>query len=180
MTRSIEPILVSLAPYTAVPSTLSLPIREPVSLASVTIIGLLFWQNVKPAAQGIVPARKVFPRRRSLTGTFAAARDLFRERKRQVRPFDGYRSFESSRSSEAHREPRPYVRRSGGRGFRRAGHADRRSWPVESSAIANRRGCQLQDDRGIRERRRRDGDADRAQAEARACGAWAEAGPTGK
>src|ERR1700722_526827 len=37
MTRSIDPILVSSAPYTAVPSTLSLPIREPVSLASVTI-----------------------------------------------------------------------------------------------------------------------------------------------
>jgi hypothetical protein len=37
MTRSIDPILVSLAPYTAVPSTLSLPIREPVSLASVTM-----------------------------------------------------------------------------------------------------------------------------------------------
>jgi hypothetical protein len=33
--------LVSLAPYTAVPSTLSLPIREPVSLASVTIVVLL-------------------------------------------------------------------------------------------------------------------------------------------
>src|SRR5258708_16988054 len=39
MTRSIAPILVSSAPYTAVPSTLSLPIREPVSLASVTIVG---------------------------------------------------------------------------------------------------------------------------------------------
>jgi len=38
MTRSIDPILVSLTPYTAVPSTLSLPIREPVSLASVTIV----------------------------------------------------------------------------------------------------------------------------------------------
>src|ERR1700686_1262502 len=38
MTRSIDPILVSLAPYTAVPSTLSLPIREPVSLDSVTIV----------------------------------------------------------------------------------------------------------------------------------------------
>src|ERR1700674_3433685 len=37
MTRSIDPILVLSAPYTAVPSTLSLPIREPVSLASVTI-----------------------------------------------------------------------------------------------------------------------------------------------
>src|SRR4051812_30909901 len=37
MTRSIDPILVSPAPYTAVPSTLSLPIREPVSLTSVTI-----------------------------------------------------------------------------------------------------------------------------------------------
>src|SRR5882757_10708323 len=38
MTRSIDPILVSLTPYTAVPSTLSLPIREPVSLVSVTIV----------------------------------------------------------------------------------------------------------------------------------------------
>jgi hypothetical protein len=38
MTRSIDPILVSLAPYTSVPSTLSLPIREPVSLVSVTIL----------------------------------------------------------------------------------------------------------------------------------------------
>jgi hypothetical protein len=38
MTRSIDPILVSLTPYTAVPSTLSLPIREPVSLVPVTIV----------------------------------------------------------------------------------------------------------------------------------------------
>src|ERR1700692_2021469 len=46
MTRSIDPILVSLAPYTAVPSTLSLPIREPVSLASVTIVAPPWLNNV--------------------------------------------------------------------------------------------------------------------------------------
>src|SRR3954451_21241045 len=34
MTRSIDPILLRSAPYTAVPSTLSLPIRLPVSFAS--------------------------------------------------------------------------------------------------------------------------------------------------
>ena len=37
MTRSIEPICVSSAPYTEVPSTLSLPIKLTVSLSSVAI-----------------------------------------------------------------------------------------------------------------------------------------------
>src|SRR5258707_7914583 len=46
MTRSIVPILASLAPSTAVPSTLSLPIREPVSLASVTIVAPPWLKNV--------------------------------------------------------------------------------------------------------------------------------------
>ena len=41
-------------------------------------------------------------------------------------------------------------------------------------------GGQFQDDRGSCARRGRHGDADRAQAEARTCCAWAEAGPTAK
>jgi hypothetical protein len=55
MTRSIDPILVSFAPYTAVPSTLSLPIREPVSLASVTILGPPPVEFEQQAAEQIVP-----------------------------------------------------------------------------------------------------------------------------
>jgi hypothetical protein len=39
-----------LAPYTAVPSTLSLPIREPVSLVSVTIVVPPWLENVQQAA----------------------------------------------------------------------------------------------------------------------------------
>src|ERR1700730_15521223 len=35
MTRSIDPILVLSVPYTAVPSTLSLPIRDTVSLSAI-------------------------------------------------------------------------------------------------------------------------------------------------
>src|SRR6476661_1552384 len=62
MTRSIDPILESPAPYTAVPSTLSLPIREPVSLTSVTIVGapslLKFEQQM---ILRIVPAVSVVP-----------------------------------------------------------------------------------------------------------------------
>jgi hypothetical protein len=68
MTRSIDPILVSLAPYTAVPSTLSLPIREPVSLVSVTIVEPPLLKNVQQAAQRIVPSVE-----NSVTGAAAQA-----------------------------------------------------------------------------------------------------------
>jgi hypothetical protein len=45
-----------LAPYTAVPSTLSLPIREPVSLAAVAIVAPPQLEKLQQAAPEIVPA----------------------------------------------------------------------------------------------------------------------------
>jgi hypothetical protein len=40
-----------------VPSTLSLPIREPVSLTSVTMVAPPLLENEQPAARRIVPAQ---------------------------------------------------------------------------------------------------------------------------
>src|SRR5215210_2818658 len=62
ITRSIDPIFSSLAPYTAVPSTLSLPINEPVSLVSMSLacIAMLALPDSKhgqQAALEIVPAQ---------------------------------------------------------------------------------------------------------------------------
>src|SRR6476660_2775134 len=66
MTRSIDPILVSPAPYTDVPSTLSLPIREPVSLVSVTITGAPpLLKFVQQTIARIVPAMGAGPERRT-------------------------------------------------------------------------------------------------------------------
>src|SRR6201999_4567859 len=55
ITRSIEPILLSSAPYTAVPSTLSLPIRLPVSRSSTVIGQLLPGEVLQPPREPIVP-----------------------------------------------------------------------------------------------------------------------------
>src|SRR5262249_43433748 len=60
ITRSIEPILLSSAPYTAVPSTLSLPIKLPNSRSSISCrviaMGILqFALEEKPASPAIVP-----------------------------------------------------------------------------------------------------------------------------
>src|SRR5712664_4351002 len=97
MTRSIDPILVSLAPYTAVPSTLSLPIGEPVSLASVTIVGPPWLKNARnKRRKGLFLQTGTCEERQRLPGTFAASRDLFHERNRQVRHVKWGKSFEAS------------------------------------------------------------------------------------
>src|SRR5260370_32796791 len=84
MTRSIVPILVSLAPYTAVPSTLSLPTREPVSLASVTIVAPP-WLKTFATSGAKDCSCEQGPAKNASSRNLRRFRDLFDERNRQVR-----------------------------------------------------------------------------------------------
>src|ERR1700730_3775520 len=148
MTRSFDPIVVSPAPYTAVPSTLSLPIREPVSLASTAMFVLLCWKNEQQAAQGIVPASKFceepywrLPDRNLRRGR----RFISQEETSKARQMRTGHSLKQNQSKADSGSPR--LGRDGRCGFRRAGDADRRSRPVEPAAVADRRGRRLQDHR---------------------------------
>src|SRR5689334_19627253 len=79
ITRSMEPIFWASGPYTAVPSTLSLPIRLLVSLSSIAMRALTRLKECQPGGVSMVP--------KAIGDCAALARSVMNDVKRQPADF---------------------------------------------------------------------------------------------